>query len=478
MTRRELAVRRPLSLALRLTLLFGVAAAIVFPVFGWVIVQSTENHFKEQDSDELEVIADAVQAALLEVRTARDITSLEPRFADILVGHHDASLYVAGPNARALYASEGPDLSPTLRPVRDGSEANLVRAWNDANRSYRVLTDTVHQPAESTGGPYVFAVAVPIDDHVHFLASFRRNLSLLIVGSIALMSLMGWIAVRQGHAPLHDIVEQVRRIRADELDIRLSPHDVPAELTELAISFNEMLERVDEAFHRLSDFNADIAHELRTPIANLMTQTEVGLSRARTADQYREILYSNMEEYERMAQMVGDMLFLAQSDNRRQERSIAEIELTSEVHALFEFYEGWAEERDVTLTLTGAAKTTGDRLMLRRALSNLLSNAIRHTPPGASVHVNLNVSETGETRISIANPGPTIRAEHLPRLFDRFYRIDRSRQQSDEGVGLGLAIVKSIVSAHDGRIDVVSDNGCTQFVITLPERPVSDISGA
>ena len=471
-------MRRPLSLALRLTLLFGVAAAIVFPVFGWVIVQSTEQHFKEQDSDELEVIAGAVQAALLDVGTPDDIRFLEPRFADILVGHHDASLYVAGPDGQALYTSEGPDLSAVLRPVPNGSEADSVRAWNDTNRSYRVLTDSVYKRSENASGPYALAVAVPIDDHVRFLASFRRNLSLLIVGSIALMSLMGWIAVRQGHAPLHDIVEQIRRIRADELAIRLSPHDVPTELTELAISFNEMLARVDEAFHRLSDFNADIAHELRTPIANLMTQTEVGLSRARTADEYREILYSNMEEYERMAQMVGDMLFLAQSDNRQQERSIAEFDLTSEIHALFEFYEGWAEERDVTLSLTGAAKITGDRLMLRRALSNLLSNAIRHAPPGTTVRVNLNVSETGETRISIANPGPTIPAEHLPRLFDRFYRIDRSRQQSDEGVGLGLAIVKSIVNAHDGRIDVVSDNGCTRFVITLPERPVPDVGGA
>ncbi len=469
-------MRRPLSLALRLTLLFSISAAIAFSAFGWVIVQSTENHFKEQDGDELVVIADAVQAALLEIRTPQDITFLEPRFADILVGHHDASLYVAGPDGKALYASEGPDLSAVLRPVPNGSAANSVRAWNDADRSYRVLTESVYKRAETTSGPYAFAVAVPIDDHVRFLASFRRNLSLLIVGSIALMSLMGWIAVRQGHVPLHGIVEQIRHIRADELAVRLSPDDVPAELTELAISFNEMLERVDEAFHRLSDFNADIAHELRTPIANLMTQTEVGLSRARTADEYREILYSNMEEYQRMAQMVGDMLFLAQSDNRQQEGSIAEFELTNEFHDLFEFYEGWADECDVKLDLTGTAKTTGDRRMLRRALSNLLSNAIRHSPPGATIRVNLNVTETGETRISIANPGPTIPAEHLPRLFDRFYRIDRSRQQSDEGVGLGLAIVKSIVNAHDGRIDVVSDNGCTQFVITLPAHSVSDLS--
>ncbi|MEX0915795.1 MAG: heavy metal sensor histidine kinase, partial [Wenzhouxiangellaceae bacterium] len=307
---------------------------------------------------------------------------------------------------------------------------------------------------------------------------FRRNLLLLIVGSIALMSLLGWIAVRQGHAPLHDIVERIRRIRADELALRLSPEVVPGELTELAVTFNEMLERVDQAFHRLSAFNADIAHELRTPIANLMTQTEVGLSRERTADEYREILYSNMEEYQRMAQMVGNMLFLAQSENRGHEQNVTEFDLASEVRALFDFYEGWAEERGVTLALTGAARVTGDRLMLRRALSNLLSNAIHHAPAGGYVRVALAASKNGGTRVSVANPGPTIPPEHIPRLFDRFYRIDPSRQQSDQGVGLGLAIVKMIVNAHDGSIDVVSAKGRTRFEIDLPARSAADANGA
>lgn len=466
-------VRRPLSLALRLTLMYGIASAIVFPIFGWVVIQSTERHFKDQDSDELEVIAVAVQAALSDDRTPRELAPLERRFADILVGHHNASLYVMEPNGQALYASPGPDLSALASAALKDPGADAVRDWDDMDGSYRVLTKTVRNGTETAGAPYTFAVAVPIDHHLRFLASFQRNLTLLIVASIGLMSLLGWVAVRQGHAPLHDIIERMRRIRANELDIRLSPDAVPAELRELAVSFNEMLERVDEAFQRLSDFNAHIAHELRTPIASLTTQTEVGLSRARTADEYREILYSNMEEYDRMAMMVGDMLFLAQSDNRRQDQSFTEFELANEVNALFEFYEGWAEERAVTLAVTGTARLTGDRLMLRRALSNLLSNAIRHTPAGGTVRVALRASNQDGICISIVNPGPTIPPEHIPRLFDRFYRIDPSRQHGDQGVGLGLAIVKSIVKAHDGTIDVVSTNGCTRFEITLPVRTAS-----
>jgi two-component system heavy metal sensor histidine kinase CusS len=462
-------VRRPLSLALRLTLLFGIASSIVFPVFGWVIFQSTENHFREQDNDELKDIAIAVQGALSERRAPQDITLLKRRFDDILVGHHKALLYAAEPDGQVLYASPDLDLSAVLARQPDGPDADAVRDWNNQNRSYRLFTGFEHENTESTIGPVRYVVAVPIDDHVLFLASFRSSLLLLILSSIALMSLMGWVAVRQGHAPLHDIVERIRRIRMNELAIRLSPDAVPSELTELAVSFNEMLERVDETFHRLSDFNADIAHELRTPITNLMTQTEVGLSRARTAGEYREILYSNMEEYERMAKMVGDMLFLAQSDSRSNDQNFAEFEVAHEVRTLFDYYEGWAEDRGVTLAFTGSSQVIGDRLMLRRALSNLLSNAIYHTSAGGTVRVDLDASKKGETRISIVNPGSPIPPEHIPRLFDRFYRIDPSRQKNEQGVGLGLAIVKSIVNAHNGSIDVTSASGYTTFKISLPD---------
>lgn len=464
-------MRRPLSLTLRLTLLFGIAAAIVFPVFGWVIIQSTENHFREEDSDELEVIAGAVQEVLTSVRAADELSLVKQRFDDILIGHHDASLYIAGRDGQVVYATPSPDLSVVAQASPDGT----VRPWNDTDHSYRVLSRSVDYSGQSAGEPHVLTVAVPIDHHLRFLSSFRRSLWLMIAGSIAFISLLGWIVVRQGHAPLHDIVAQIRRISANELNTRLSPEAVPGELAELAVSFNDMLKRVDEAFHRLSDFNADIAHELRTPIANLMTQTEVGLSRARTTDEYREILYSNMEEYERMAQMVGDMLFLAQSDSRQQQQNVAELDLTTEIRALFDFYEGWAEERGVSLALAGAATVTGDRLMLQRALGNLVSNAIRHTPDGGTVRVELDTSRDGEIGIVVENPGVTIPPEHIPRLFDRFYRIDPSRQQGDQGVGLGLAIVMSIVNAHDGKINVFSADGYTRFIVTLPERSASRI---
>ena len=283
---------------------------------------------------------------------------------------------------------------------------------------------------------------------------------------------MGWVAVRQGHIPLRRIITQIQKISTNQLHIRLSPASVPKELVNLAISFNEMLERMEEAFQRLSNFSADIAHELRTPVTALMTQTQVALSNARSIEQYREILYSNLEEYERMAQMIGDMLFLAQADNRLSKPNLSDIDLAIEVQALFDYYEAWAEERGVSLSLEGTAKLSANRPMLQRALNNLLSNAIRHTLPGQTVQIRLGAPNVDETCISVENPGVDIAPEHLPRLFDRFYRADPSRHRKDEGTGLGL----SIVDAHGGKIKVTSAGARTRFHITLPRTPVATTS--
>jgi two-component system heavy metal sensor histidine kinase CusS len=230
-----------------------------------------------------------------------------------------------------------------------------------------------------------------------------------------------------------------------------------------------MLARLEEAFQRLSDFSSDIAHELRTPVNNLMTQTQVSLSRPRDANAYREILKSNAEEFERLARMIADMLFLAKAENAvATERLLSQVEqadLSREVRDLFEFYEALADEKGVRLELIGSGYVDGDRLMLRRAVSNLLSNAIRHTPTGGAIVVSLAMDEA-ETVLSVENPGETIAPHHLPRLFERFYRADPSRQHiPGEGTGLGLAITQAIVQAHHGTVSVSSNNHRTVFAM-------------
>ena len=177
---------------------------------------------------------------------------------------------------------------------------------------------------------------------------------------------------------------------------------------------------------------------------------------------------SNLEENERLARMIADMLFLAKADNGLIVPSSELVDLAAEVRELFGFYEAFAEEHGVRLVLDGAGVVKGDRLMIRRALSNLLSNAIRHTPRDGSVKVLVDQRKSGEIQLSVDNPGEDIEPEHLPRLFDRFYRVDPSRQKaSSDGAGLGLAITKSIVEAHRGTIRISSANGSTRCVITF-----------
>jgi len=459
---------RPLSLATRLTLFFALAAAIVFPIFGWVISREMEHHFEEGDTAELTIIADAVFAALSGVRSPSDLAPVERRFGDILIGHHSASLYIATDDGRVVYSSSPhPDLSTIGRGSDAPGDGDSVRLVTEAGETYRVLVRRTGGRAAALPDVHTIIVATPIDYHLTFLASFRRTLWLMIGSAILVMGAMGWIAVRRGHAPLRDIGDRMRLVSAGESAQAIRPESVPRELGDLAVAFNEMLRRVDESFRRLANFNADIAHELRTPITNLMTQTQVSLSRARTVDEYREILYSNMEEYERMAQMVGDMLFLAQQDNGGIARESADIDLAVEVRSLFDYYEGWAEERGVALALEGSARVVGDRRLLQRALGNLLSNAIRHTPKGRSVRVALRV-EGDAVAIFIENPGTPIPPDDLPKIFDRFFRVDPSRQRRGEGAGLGLAIVKSIIDIHGGTIEAESDERSTRFRITLP----------
>jgi two-component system heavy metal sensor histidine kinase CusS len=245
----------------------------------------------------------------------------------------------------------------------------------------------------------------------------------------------------------------------------------------LAESLNDMLARLEESFKRLSDFSSDLAHELRTPVSNLMTQTQVALSKTRSSAEYREVLESNCEEFDRLSRMISDMLFLAKSENGLIVPGQESFDLADEVTALFDFYGALAEENGVSLGLEGSGQVTGDRLMLRRAIGNLLSNALRYTPSGGRIVVTVSVVrdsfDAEAVHLSVENTGEPIPPEHLSRLFDRFYRVDASRRNSGDGAGLGLAITRSILRSHGGDIEGRTGKGCNIFEIWLPTSIVT-----
>jgi two-component system heavy metal sensor histidine kinase CusS len=460
--------RRPASLALRLTTSIALAITVVFLVLGWVVERSIERHFAEQDAEELQVVAHSLQQELQTSSLIVPMDRVDHRLAGAVKGHHGMYYYVADATGRQVFATPGPSLEAIARTqsVAPSLSIDHLRIWQDQNQSYRGAVIHIYGPPGSPQ-PYTAVVATAMGFHEHFLASFHRTIWLATAVAALVTILATWFAVYRGHAPLRDISARIRGISADQLHLRLKPDQVPIELAELATAFNAMIERIEQDFRSLSNFSADIAHELRTPVTNLVTQTQVLLTKGRSMDEYKEVLYSNLEEYERMAKMIGDMLYLAQTDHQLIKPTLAGVDLASEVQALFEYFDPLADEQQVRLEQSGHGRIVrGDRLMLRRALSNLLSNAIRHTSAGQAVTVTMQERDDA-VLVTVTNPGTDIPPEHLPHLFDRFYRVDPSRQRHGDGAGLGLAIVKSIVEAHGGEIAVRSHAGVTAFEIRL-----------
>ena len=458
------------SITRRLTLLFVSASSAVLLTLGFVIASSVEKHFEQQDMEVLTGKMELARHALEMFKSQDDLGRITQLLDNSLVGHHGLEVIVLSSNREVIFATPNANF-PIDRVVASAARSpHRPMTWTLGEQTYRGIA------AELPGGlstnisersRMIVAVALDIAHHQAFMRSFLQTLWLFVAGAAALTGVLGWAAARRGLAPLRAMREQAQVVTAQQLSHRLPVESAPVELAELAHSLNEMLARLEEAFRRLSDFSSDIAHELRTPVSNLMTETQVALSRQRGADDYRGILESNAEEFEHMARMISDMLLLAKAENGLVVPNRETVNLAAEVLALFDYYDAVAEEKGLHLTLEGDGEVSADRLMLRRALGNLLSNAVRHSAANATLRVNISASPDAVT-IRMENTGDTIPQEYLERVFDRFFRVDPSRQRSTEGTGLGLAITKSIIVAHGGTISVASIGAVTTFTIRLP----------
>jgi two-component system, OmpR family, heavy metal sensor histidine kinase CusS len=457
--------RRPLSLTARLALVFAAMAAGLLLVLGLWLGQAVERHFDELDAHDLAAKLAAIGHLVARTGSEQALEDLPRRLRDVLVGHDNIGVLLRDEEGVVVF---GAQLS-VFEPARLTGEPTpgAEYAWIRDGRHFIAREQEFLLPLPEPR-PLLAVVALDVSHHVHFLDRVRLQLSAGTALAAAFAALLGWLAARQGLRPLARVTQTARRLSAEQLGERIPERDAPPEVRELAEAFNGMLDRLERSFQRLGHFSADIAHELRTPVSNLMTETQVALSRSRDAEEYRETLHSNLEEFERLARMIGDMLFLAKTDNGHLPQPAEAVALETEVRALLEFYEALAEEKGVALELSGSGTVAGDRLMLRRAVSNLLSNALRHTDRGLSVGIRI-ARVDGQVTLAVINPGTTIPADRLPLLFDRFHRVDTSRSTQGEGAGLGLAITRSIVEAHGGRIEAASAEGITTFTIFLPD---------
>jgi two-component system heavy metal sensor histidine kinase CusS len=460
-------VIRQLSLTTRLTLLFALVSSVVLLGLGWVITSAVKQHFIDQDREKLEGKVLLVRHVVAQVSSHEALEAISNQLRDAFIGHDDLVGLALGPDGEVLFSTPGArvPLQRLRQPIDATTTATLE--WSEGERQFMGIVSAI-ETAIPEAPPIVVAVAIDTDHQARFMTEFSKTLLFFVIGAALISGVLGWLAARSGLAPLGDMKATAAEVTAHRLDHRLPVSSVPVEMADLAVTLNQMLDRLEDAFRRLSEFSSDLAHELRTPICNLMTETQVALSNTRDAEAYRDILSSNAEEFERLARMISDMLFLAKADHGLMLPSRETITLEHEIGELYDFYDAVAEEKDIALQFAGAGKLAGDRLMLRRAISNLLSNALRYTPRGG--YVSISISEGSlETSLTVENSGATIEPVHLPHLFDRFFRADKARSHGDsEGTGLGLAITKAIVAAHGGQVAASSSNGVTRFRLTFP----------
>src|ERR1700722_15210310 len=327
-------------------------------------------------------------------------------------------------------------------------------------RSFRVTSASAPVGLGATPTDTI-QIAVDVSQKEMLLARYRFWFWTILLATFVIFPLVGYKIARQGIRPVEEMATTARHISSTNLRERILAEGYPSELASLASTFNQILDRLEESFDRISRFSADIAHDLRTPVNNIRGEAEVALARARTIDEYRDVLGSCLEEAVRLSDLVGDLLFLARAESPLTHLHREHVNVDELLDGVREYYEASAAEGNVSLATAVADEPVIaelDRTLLQRAVGNLVSNALAHTPPGGTVVLRSN-ADSSTIRIAVSDTGVGIPAEALPRVFDRFFRVDSSRSQASGGTGLGLAIVQSIALLHGGNVRISSQPG-------------------
>ena len=463
-------MKRNGSLTSRLSLVFACVMMSVWLLSSVLLVAALGSYFRSQDltllTGKLELATELLES---EVRTGKlDTAGLARKLADAMVGHSGLYLSIRTADNQILadYFSPGFPV-PAERFASEALKLNTLQTVEEDGWRYNVMIKKIGAENAGRHRDVLITAAYDTGFHDEFIGQLKQWLMWLNGGLIFLSVLLGWLATRIGLRPLNEINRLASAITVNNLSERLPARHLPSELMPTVAEFNNMLERLEGSFRRLSEFSSDIAHELRTPVSNLMMQTQVALSRERDAASYREVLFSNLEELGRLARMSSDMLFLAKSENGLLALENEIFSAKAEFEELIEFFEPLAAENGKTLTLEGDTSMKGDRLMLRRALSNLITNAIKYSSDGAAILIRAE-QQIGMAFVHISNRTEAITQENLGRLFDRFYRGDSSRQHNTDGAGLGLSITRAVVLAHNGTLQVFLDDDIVTFTVKIP----------
>ena len=454
----------PRALSLRLALMFALASVLLLGALGLYLYQSLEREVAWRDDAALVGRVERM-GILIGDSDSIDALRRRPQLYANMLGNRDDLLWVLDGTGQPLIEINPARLAvPALPPgpgvqLADGAGAPSRLAWLHVRQDGRDLT---------------LIAGKLLAERSQMLAAYRFKLWLALGTGALLAFLLGWAVSQRGLRPVRTLAARAAAIDVQHLHLRLDSAEQVSELRQLSDVLNQMLARLEDGFGRLSRFSEDLAHEMRTPLNNLMGQTELALRKPRSSDDYQALLASNLEEYERLARMIDNMLFLARAEQPDAAVQRESIDLHALVTQLCDYFEGMAEERGITLINAAQGMLHAEPQLLRRALANLIANALRYGAADSPVQIECTLQNQGQggdaIEISVSNQGQPIAPEHLPRLFDRFYRCDPSRAQPGDSGGLGLAIVRSILQMHGGAVRVDSGAGGTRFVLAFVQR--------
>jgi heavy metal sensor kinase len=382
------------------------------------------------------------------------------------------------PNELLLSFDSNGNLMQEFGPAIDpGSIAPLVK---QAQTGEDVFLTTV--TADKQGVRlYATSLKVPFNDQIVIvvgqltsgitgpLAAFRFVLIIAGVIVVVMAGIGGLFLASRVLRPVEQITKTAQEIGEGDLSRRI---DVKTndELGKLASTLNDMIGRLEEAFNRQRQFTADASHELRTPLAIMQAEATLALSKERTEDDYRKSLETISQESSYMSSVIGKLLFLARSDAGKEQLNFENVDIKNLIVELSTNIEALAQDKGIKFTVDAQESliVNGDKVKLRQLFINILENAIRYTPNDGNISVSA-VKKDGNALVAISDTGIGIPPEHLPHIFERFYRVDKARSRAEGGVGLGLAIAKYIAESHGGKIELESQVGKgTTFRITIP----------
>lgn len=447
-----------MSLSLRLAGLFALVSTLLLSGIGVYLYQSLQQQIVWRDDQALLGRVERISAIMSSIDDLAGL-SQRPQLYENMLGNRDNLLWVLDSQGQPIIAINPPQLPvPTVF----------------ANSNPQLLDSTSPQPVRLAvqsvpyGSQQLTVIAGKLlSERQQMLTTYQRTIGLSVLLGTVLAFGLGWLVSVRGLRPVRRLATQVAAIDVQHLDLRLQPFAQRHELSKLSETLNQMLDRLENGFLQLSRFSEDLAHEMRTPLNNLLGQTSLALQQQRSAEDYQELLFSNQEEYERLARMIDNMLFLARTEQANASVKPERIQLVDLVEQLCDYFEGMAEEHHLVFSNQTNGELWAEPELLRRALANLIANALRYADPNTTIIIQ-SQRTAKHIELSVSNQGITIAPDQIELIFQRFYRCDASRQHSGDSGGLGLAIVRSIMQLHQGQVSVSSAAQHSCFRLVFP----------